>query len=49
MAMIARHFEVRRAPGTPPVAELFAFTMLPKGLHLLLVPRQPAIVRAAGD
>jgi cytochrome P450 len=48
MAMIARHFDVRRAPGTAPAEELFAFTMMPKDLFVQLVPRSPAAVRAAG-
>lgn len=48
MAMIARNFEVRRAPGTTPAEELFAFTMMPTGLFVQLVPRTPGAVRAAG-
>jgi cytochrome P450 len=48
MAMIARHFDVRRAPGTAPVEELFAFTLMPKNLFVQLVPRGASAVRAAG-
>lgn len=48
MAMIARHFDVRRAPGTAPAEELFAFTLMPKDLFVQLVPRAPAGLRAAG-
>jgi len=48
MAMIARHFDVRRAPGTAPAEELFAFTMMPKGLFVQFVPRARSDVRAAG-
>lgn len=48
MATIARHFDIRRSPGTAPADELFAFTIMPKGRFVQFVPRGPAGLRAAG-
>lgn len=38
-AMLARHFDVLRAPGTGPAEEVFAFTMMPRHLYVTLRAR----------
>lgn len=39
LSMLCRNFDVRLAPGTPPVEELLAFTMMPKNLVVRLSAR----------
>ena len=39
LGMLARNFEVHRAPGTPAPDELYAFTMMPSDLVVTLRPR----------
>jgi cytochrome P450 len=40
LGMLARNFEVYRAPGTEPPGELYAFTMMPSELFVRLRPRR---------
>jgi cytochrome P450 len=50
LAMIARNFEIELDPDAPEVRELFAFTMIPRGLRLRLRERralEPAVALGA--